>query len=229
MSRVDGKIGVVTGGTQGLGAAVAWQLARSGAAGLVTCGRNAAKGNAVAQAIREETGCDVRFVQADLGVATDVRTVVAAADKSFGRVDMLVNAAGITDRGDILTTDEALFDRMFAINTRAPFFLMQDTIRIMVREGTPGTIVNIGSGQSLLPNAPERTAYAASKGGVLNLTRALAADLPLPVIAAGGLMDGHDARQALSWGAVAVQMGTAFIGCPESGADAVMALPAEAF
>lgn len=170
MSRVDGKIGVVTGGTQGLGAAVAWQLARSGAAGLVTCGRNAAKGNAVANAIRDETRCDVRFVQADLGVAADVRTVVAAADKAFGRVDMLVNAAGITDRGDILTTDEALFDRMFAINTRAPFFLMQDAIRVMVRQGTPGAIVNIGSAAAL-SGQPFIAAYCGSKGALATLTR----------------------------------------------------------
>lgn len=170
MSRVDGKIGVVTGGTQGLGAAVAWQLARSGAAGLVTCGRSVEKGTAVAQAIKGETGCDVRFVQADLGVATDVRTVVAAADKAFGRVDMLVNAAGITDRGDILTTDEALFDRMFAINTRAPYFLMQDAIRVMIRQETPGSIVNIGSAAALA-GQPFISAYCGSKGALATLTR----------------------------------------------------------
>jgi NAD(P)-dependent dehydrogenase (short-subunit alcohol dehydrogenase family) len=170
MSRVDRKIGVVTGGTQGLGAAVARQLAQSGAAGLVTCGRNPEKGNAVARSIRDATGCDVRFVQADLGVAADVRTVVAAADAAFGRVDMLVNAAGITDRGDILTTDEALFDRMFAINTRAPFFLMQDAIRLMIREGTPGAIVNIGSAAALA-GQPFIAAYCGSKGALATLTR----------------------------------------------------------
>lgn len=170
MSRVNGKIGVVTGGTQGLGAAVAMQLAQSGAAGLVTCGRSLEKGRAVARAITDETGCDVRFVRADLGIAADVRTVIAAADNAFGRVDMLVNAAGITDRGDILTTDEALFDRMFAINTRAPFFLMQDAIRVMLREGTQGAIVNIGS-ISGFAGQPFISAYCASKGALATLTR----------------------------------------------------------
>ncbi|SEM41300.1 Enoyl-(Acyl carrier protein) reductase [Gemmobacter aquatilis] len=170
MSRVEGKIGIVTGGTQGLGAAVAWQLARAGAAGLVTCGRNPQKGAAVAQAIRAETGCDLRFVQADLANPAEVRAVAAAADAAFGRVDMLVNAAGITDRGDILTTDESLFDRMFAVNTRAPFFLMQEAIRIMLREGIEGTIVNIGS-TSALAGQPFISAYCASKAALATLTR----------------------------------------------------------
>lgn len=124
---------------------------------MVTCGRNGEKGNAVARAIHEQTGCDVRFVQADLGVAGDVSTVVAAADKAFGCVDMLVNAAGTIDRGDILSTVEALF----AINSRAPFFLMQDAIRAMVRQGAP----NIGSAgryranRSLQPVAPARAPW----------------------------------------------------------------------
>ncbi len=170
MNRVDGKIGVVTGGTQGLGAAVAMQLAKSGAAGLVTCGRSAAKGEAVANHIKAETGCDVRFVSADLASVADCRNVVEFADKAFGRTDMLVNAAGITDRGDILTTDEYLFDRMFAVNTRAPFFLMQECIRRMIRDNIAGTIVNIGS-ISGFAGQPFIASYCASKGALSTLTR----------------------------------------------------------
>ena len=83
----------------------------------------------MASRIASETGCDVRFVNADLGQVDDCRAVVAAADAAFGRVDILVNAAGLTDRGDILNTSAELFDRMFAVNTRGPFFLMQETIR----------------------------------------------------------------------------------------------------
>jgi NAD(P)-dependent dehydrogenase (short-subunit alcohol dehydrogenase family) len=173
MSRVDGKVGIVTGGTQGLGAAVARRLAASGAAGLVTCGRNAAKGQAVAQSIMNETGCRVVFVEADLEKVADCRRIVEAADTQFGRVDMLVNAAGITDRGDILTTDEALFDRMFAINTRAPFFLMQEAMRRMIRDGIEGTIVNIGSAAAFA-GQPFICSYSASKGALATLTRNVA-------------------------------------------------------
>ena len=104
MNRMDGKVGVVTGATQGLGAAIARRFAEAGAAGLVTLGRNADKGEAVAEAITHDTGVPVHFVEADLASVEDCRRVVAEADEAFGRVDVLVNAAGLTDRGTILDT-----------------------------------------------------------------------------------------------------------------------------
>ena len=139
MNRIDGKIAIVTGGTQGLGAAIARQLAEAGAAGVVICGRSAAKGEAVAAdvtkiGVKSAAKTKVKFVTADLGQVEDCRAVVAATDEIFGRVDILVNAAGITDRGDILGTSPELFDRMFAVNTRGPFFLMQEAIRRMIRD-----------------------------------------------------------------------------------------------
>lgn len=170
MNRIDGKIAVVTGGTQGLGAAIARRLADAGAAGIVTCGRGVEKGNAVAKQITADTGCEIVFVAADLGVIDDCRAVIAAADEAFGRVDILVNAAGITDRGDILTTDEAAFDKMFAVNTRGPFFLMQDAIKLMIRDSVEGAIVNIGS-TSALAGQPFISTYCASKGALATFTR----------------------------------------------------------
>jgi NAD(P)-dependent dehydrogenase (short-subunit alcohol dehydrogenase family) len=170
MNRLDGKISVVTGGTQGLGAAIARRFAAAGAAGLVTCGRNAEKGRAVADAITDETGVPVEFVTADLASVADCRAVIAAADGRFGRVDVLVNAAGLTDRGNLLDTSEELFDRMFAINTRAPFFLMQDAVKLMIRDGVEGAIVNIGS-MSSRAGQPFIAPYCASKGALATLTR----------------------------------------------------------
>lgn len=170
MNRIDGKVAVITGGTQGLGAAVAMQLAMAGAKGIVTCGRSQEKGELVAKRIKEKTNCDVVFTPADLGKVTDCRNVFAAADKAFGPVDILVNAAGLTDRGDILNTDEELFDRMFAVNTRAPFFLMQEAIRRMVRDNTQGAIVNIGSIVGFA-GQPFISTYCASKGALATLTR----------------------------------------------------------
>ncbi len=170
MNRLDDKIAVVTGGTQGLGAAIAQQFAESGAAGIVTCGRNVAKGNAIAEAITEKTGVPVHFVVADLEKVSDCRNVILEADKVFGRVDVLVNAAGLTDRGNLLNTSEELFDSMFAINTRAPFFLMQDTAKIMIKNGTEGAMVNIGSA-SAMAGQPFIAPYCASKGALATLTR----------------------------------------------------------
>jgi NAD(P)-dependent dehydrogenase (short-subunit alcohol dehydrogenase family) len=170
LNRIDGKFAVITGGTQGLGAAIARNFAEVGAKGLVTCGRSSEKGQIIADAISNETGCPVHFVTADLTRVLDCRTVIAAADKHFGRIDVLVNAAGLTDRGDILNTTEELFDRLFAVNTRGPYFLMQDSLKIMLREKTEGSIVNIGS-TSALAGQPFISAYCASKGALATLTR----------------------------------------------------------
>ena len=164
------KVAVVTGGTQGLGAAIAQLLAQRGAAGVVICGRQVDKGSAQAQQITQASGVRVVFVQADLEKVDDCRKVIATADAEFGRVDVLVNAAAITDRGTLLDTDPALFDRMMAINVRAPFFLMQEAVRLMRRDQIAGSIVNIGS-MSALAGQPFIAAYCTSKGALATLTR----------------------------------------------------------
>jgi NAD(P)-dependent dehydrogenase (short-subunit alcohol dehydrogenase family) len=164
------EVAIVTGGTQGLGAAIARLLAERGVRRLVICGRNQDKGRAQAQAIAADTGATVHYEPADLARVEDCRAVVAAADRQFGRVDMLVNAAAITDRGTILDTSPELFDRMFAINVRAPFFLMQDAVKVMRRQTTAGRIVNIGS-MSAHGGQPFIAAYCTSKGALATLTR----------------------------------------------------------
>lgn len=170
MNKVEQKIAVVTGGTQGLGAAIAEQLALAGAAGIIICGRNTQKGNAVASAIAAKHKCQIKFIQADLAKVKDCRAVIKFADEKFGKIDILVNAAGVTDRGNLLNTSEELFDRMFAVNARAPFFLMQDAVKIMIRENTQGAIVNIGSA-SAMAGQPFIAPYCASKGALATITR----------------------------------------------------------
>ncbi|WMS42001.1 SDR family oxidoreductase [Acuticoccus sp. MNP-M23] len=170
MNTLEGKICVVTGSTQGLGAAIARRFAASGAAGLLTLGRSEANGNKVAEAIKADTGVPCHFVRADLGEVDDCRKVMAEADRVYGRVDVLVNAGAITERGTILSTSPELFDRMFAINVRGPYFLMQEAIRMMIRDGVEGAIVNIGS-TSALAGQPFISAYCASKAALATVTR----------------------------------------------------------
>jgi NAD(P)-dependent dehydrogenase (short-subunit alcohol dehydrogenase family) len=169
LASLSGKVAIVTGGTQGLGAAIAHTLAQRGAAGVVICGRNAAKGQAQADQLHG-LGTQALYVQADLSKVDDCRRVVQQADATFGRVDVLVNAAAMTDRGTILDTEPELFDAMFAVNVRAPFYLMQESIKVMRREQIAGCIVNIGS-MSALAGQPFISAYCASKGALATLTR----------------------------------------------------------
>lgn len=170
MPRIDGKIAVVTGGTQGLGAAIARRFAEAGAAGIAIVGRGREKGLAVAADITGGTGVPVQMVEADLADIDAVQSIVPQADNRFGRVDILVNAAGLTDRGNMLNTTPALFDRMIAVNARAPFFLIQDAIKVMDREGIEGRIVNIGSTSSRA-GQPFLAPYATSKGALSSITR----------------------------------------------------------
>ncbi|MGO4704887.1 SDR family oxidoreductase [Microvirga sp. 2MCAF38] len=169
LSSLKDTVAIVTGGTQGLGETIARTLAERGTKGLVICGRNAERGKAVAQDITAQ-GCRTEFVQADLADMDDVRKVTARADSAFGRVDILVNAAGMTDRGTVFDTSPELFDRMFAVNVRAPFFLTQDAATIMRREKIQGAIINILS-MSAHGGQPFISAYCGSKGALATLTK----------------------------------------------------------
>jgi NAD(P)-dependent dehydrogenase (short-subunit alcohol dehydrogenase family) len=174
-ANLSGKIAVVTGGTQGLGEAIARLFAERGAVGIVICGRNSDNGARVAREI-SSTGCAVLYVKADLARVADCRKVVAEADSRFGRVDLLVNAAALTDRGDIFDTTEERYNQIFDVNVRAPFFLIQETVRVMRREKIAGSIVNIQS-MSAHGGQPFIAAYCASKGALATLTRNVAHSL----------------------------------------------------
>ena len=169
---MDGKTAVVTGATQGLGEAIAHLFAERGVSQLVITGRNAARGEKVRAALEAKKVKTV-FVAADLSRMEDVRKVIAACDASFGRIDALVNAAGLTDRGTIWDTTEARYDEIFDVNVKAPFFLMQDALHLMKKSKSSGTIVNILSmsghgGQDFI------SAYCGSKGALATLTRNVA-------------------------------------------------------
>ena len=164
-----GRVCVVTGGTQGLGEATARLLAERGAEAVAIVGRNAERGRRVAADL-EGLGAKAHAIAADLADMDQAASIIGEADRRFGRVDVLVNAAALTDRGSILDTSPELFDRMFAVNVRAPFFLMQAAAKVMRREGRGGTMVNILSTSSY-GGQPFLAAYSSSKGALGILTR----------------------------------------------------------
>ncbi|MEU1297482.1 SDR family oxidoreductase [Streptomyces sp. NPDC005840] len=168
MGLLDDKVVLVNGGSQGVGAAVARAAAREGAVVAVS-GRRPAPGEALVTELTRE-GHKAMFVRADLADAGQAGTVVGDVIASYGRVDCLVNSAGLTSRGSLLDTTPELFDQHIAINLRAPFFAMQAAVADMVARKAPGTVVNIitssaHGGQSFL--AP----YVAAKAGLIGLTR----------------------------------------------------------
>ena len=168
-AQFAGKIAVVTGGAQGIGEATARLLAARGAAGLVLVDRRAEQGEAVAKSLNA-AGTKAIFVEADLADPEAVAKVIPAADKAFGRVDILANIAGLTDRGTILDTSVELWDRLFAINARAPFLLTQAMARRLKEAGKPGSIVNVIT-MSSHGGQPFLTGYSSSKGALATLTK----------------------------------------------------------
>ncbi|CAN7351904.1 SDR family oxidoreductase [Mesorhizobium amorphae] len=167
--RLDGKMVLVTGATQGIGLAIAETLARSGAEGLLITGREPARGKAAAASLCE-MGTPTEFVAADLADPEAPAQLVAACLSRFERIDGLVNAAGLTDRASFLDAGLDDWEALFAVNARAPFFLMQATIADMIMRGQGGAIVNILSINAHC-GSPELAVYSATKGALATLTR----------------------------------------------------------
>jgi NAD(P)-dependent dehydrogenase (short-subunit alcohol dehydrogenase family) len=172
LSSLAGKIAVITGSTQGLGETTARLFKTRGISGIIITGRNQDRGAAIAADLSGD-GCQAYFVPAELDRVEECRRIIAAADEKFGKLHILVNCAALTERGTIWDTTPELFDRMMAVNVRAPFFLMQDAIHIMQREGSGGSIINISS-VSAYGSVPMLSAYAASKAALNILTKNVA-------------------------------------------------------
>ncbi len=167
--RIDGRIVLVTGDAQGVGEAIALEAARSGAAGVIITDRNAEAAQSVLKRLTE-IGTDATFVAADLTDPAAPETIFAAALARFGRVDALVNAAGLTDRASLLDADLQAWETLFAVNARAPFFLMQKFVAHLKEGKSPGAIVNIASLNAHL-GAPDLAVYSATKAALSLLTR----------------------------------------------------------
>jgi NAD(P)-dependent dehydrogenase (short-subunit alcohol dehydrogenase family) len=171
MPLLTDRVVLISGGTSGLGAAIARAAAREGAL-VAVAGRRRGPGEALAAelAAAGDKGSRALFVQADVADVEQARACVTAAVAGFGRVDCLVNAAGLTSRGTLLDTTPELFDAHIAVNLRAPFFLMQAVVADLVARKAPGTIVNVLS-MSAHGGQPYLAPYVAAKAGLAGLTR----------------------------------------------------------
>ncbi|MEU5029607.1 SDR family oxidoreductase [Streptomyces milbemycinicus] len=163
MGLLDDKVVLVNGGSQGVGAGIVRAAVREGATVAFT-GRRAEAGDKLAA----ETGA--HFLRADLADPAQARDSVTRTVAAYGRVDCLVNAAGLTSRGSLLDTTPELFDAHVAINLRAPFFAMQAAVADMVGRKAPGTVVNIIT-TSAHGGQPYLAPYVAAKAGLVGLTR----------------------------------------------------------
>jgi NAD(P)-dependent dehydrogenase (short-subunit alcohol dehydrogenase family) len=170
MGRVEGKVAIVTGGATGIGRGICEVLAREGAR-VVVANRNEARGREVEQAIRAAGG-QALFVRTDVSREEDCRAVVEAAVREFGKLDVLVNNAGIFPRATLEETTSELWDEIFAVNLKGAFFCCKYAVPEIRKQGG-GSIVNLGSANAYV-GGTNLFAYSCSKGGLVTLTRNLA-------------------------------------------------------
>ena len=170
--QFDGKVIIVTGSTQGSGAETAKLFAARGAKAITICGRQENKGNQIKKEI-EELGSKCLYVKADLSNVEDCKKIVALTDQEFGTVHSLVNVAGYTERGTILSATLENYENNFNVNTRAPFILIQEAIKIMIRDKHKGTIANVLS-MAMYSGMPFILAYSGSKAALAIMTKNIA-------------------------------------------------------
>jgi len=174
MGRVDGKVALVAGAGGGIGGAGAEALAREGAA-VVCADVDGAAAEAAAARVRTAAGRAIA-IPLDVRDRSAVDGAVAATVREFGRLDVLLDCAGVSHGGTFLDLDPAEWERVVAVNLTGMFHLGQAAARQMVRQGGGGSIINVTS-QLAEVARPERAAYVASKGGGRSLTHAMALDL----------------------------------------------------
>jgi NAD(P)-dependent dehydrogenase (short-subunit alcohol dehydrogenase family) len=172
VAELDGKVALVTGGSLGIGRATARRLADDGAA-VVLCGVDNAS---VEEALAELSGAglEVDGRRADVSSAAEVEGLVRFAADRYGGVDILVNSAGIQRYGTVVDTSEELWDEVLAVNLKGMFLTAKHCVPELRRRGG-GTIVNVASVQAFATQGGV-AAYAASKAGVVGLTKAIAVD-----------------------------------------------------
>ena len=189
--RLKGKVAIVTGGSQGIGEAIALRYAAEGARVAVVYHANDAAAQAVVRRI--DAGGEAKPVKADCSKVAEIERMTAEVIQHFGTVDILVNNAGVFRTVPVVETTEAIWDEQLDLNLRGAFFCVKAVLPEFQRKGR-GKVINITSiaGVGAFPNCP---AYCASKGGLEILTKALAAELGKQNINVNSLAPGNVATQ----------------------------------
>ncbi len=172
MTRLSGKVALITGGGTGIGRAIAVAFAREGA-NVALAGRRLEKLKEVAGEVKKQ-GAGAKAIECDVTRARDAERAVRETAKQFGKLDVLVNNAGILSVATVDGISEAEWDRVMTVNVKGPFLMSRAALKEFRKAGG-GAIVNIGSVLGLVA-MKDRAAYCASKGGVTLLTKAMALD-----------------------------------------------------
>jgi glucose 1-dehydrogenase len=174
MSLKD-KVAIVTGGNSGIGMAIVLELAKQGANLVIDYVTHPEAEEELEKKVRA-LGDRVIGVHADVSQIADLQRLFAAAVKEFGRVDIMVNNAGVESRTSVLDTTEEQYDRVLAINLKSAFFGTQLAAQQMIKQGGGGRVINISSVHEDWP-MPGNTAYCVTKGGMRMLTRTAGVEL----------------------------------------------------
>ena len=169
------KVAIVTGGNSGIGMAVVLELARQGANLVIDYVAHPEATEALEKQVHD-LGDRVIGIKADVSKVDELQNLIDSAVKEFGRVDIMVNNAGVETRTSILDTTEQQYDKVLDINLKSAFFGTQLAARQMVKQGGGGRIINITSVHEDWP-MPGNTAYCLSKGGMRMLTRTAGVEL----------------------------------------------------
>jgi len=191
--NLTGKVAVVTGGAAGIGLAISYRLAEAGAGLLIVD----ADGEKAEQAVQElkTRGYRASSRRCDVSREEEVRDMVGAAVEEMGGIDILVNNAGIYPRIPLAQMTGDDFDRVVSVNLKGTFLCSREVSQRMIAQGRGGCIINIASIDAIHPSTEGLSAYDASKGGVLTLTKSLARelgpyDIRVNVVAPGAVMTG---------------------------------------
>ena len=180
--KLSGKVALVTGAAQGIGAACAEAFVREGAKVLIT-DVNEEVGRRTAQSL------GVAFARCDVSLKAEVDAAVAFAVKEFGRLDILVANAGIVHAAEFLDLEEKDFDRVLSVNLKGVFLVGQAAARQMAKQGGGGAIVNMSSVNAVLA-IPNQVPYVVSKGAINQLTKVMALSLAPKGIRVNGIGPG---------------------------------------
>ena len=206
------KVTVITGAARGIGLACARRFARDGAK-VVLSDLEVAAGERAAEALQAE-GADALFVACDVGDKAQVTALMDSAVAAFGRLDCVIANAGIVHACDFLELEEADFDRVIRVNLKGVFLTGQAAARIMVAQGTGGTIINMSSVNAVMA-IPAITPYVVAKGGVNQLTKVMAL----------ALADKGIRVNAIGPGSIATEMAQSVLNDPEKARGALIRTP----